>query len=69
MTDFLCRADPLRDDALIYEHILKEQGTPTRTDVYPGIPHAGPDFLPMHSVANKAVKDLKMGVEWVLKQE
>ncbi|KAJ5128173.1 AB hydrolase superfamily protein B1A11.02 [Penicillium atrosanguineum] len=31
-------AEPLRDDGLIYERVLKERGVPTRLRVYPGAP-------------------------------
>ncbi|KAF2824170.1 alpha/beta-hydrolase, partial [Ophiobolus disseminans] len=58
-------ADPLRDEALIYEHVLREHGVETKLDVSPGIPHGGPDFLFMHSCAGRAVQDLKRGVEWI----
>ena len=61
--------DPLRDDALIYERILKEVGVPTRLEVYPGIPHAGLDFLPMLSASKKSMKDMKEGVKWLLSQK
>lgn len=58
----------MRDDSLIYEQLLKDAGTPVKVDVYAGIPHGGPDFLPMHSVAKKALVDLKAGMEWILRQ-
>jgi acetyl esterase/lipase len=58
--------DLLRDDALIYENILKENGVPTRLEVYPGIPHGGLDFLPMLSQSKKSLRDMKAGVEWLL---
>ncbi len=61
--------DPMRDEALIYEHILQQAGTPTKVAVYPGLPHGGPDFLPMHPSAKKAMVDLKGGVEWILSQQ
>ncbi|KAF2621383.1 hypothetical protein BU25DRAFT_404569 [Macroventuria anomochaeta] len=59
--------DPLRDDSLIYEHVLREEyGVPTKLDVYAGMPHCAPDFFPMLPVAGKALEDLKAGVEWIL---
>jgi acetyl esterase/lipase len=36
----VCGLDPLRDEALIYEEVLRtECGVKTRLDVYPGLPH------------------------------
>ncbi|KAF3042559.1 hypothetical protein E8E11_006989 [Didymella keratinophila] len=62
--------DPLRDDTLIYEHVLREEnGVPTKLDVYAGLPHCAPDFFPMLPVAGKALDDLKGGVEWILTQK
>jgi acetyl esterase/lipase len=61
--------DPLRDQALMYEHVLREAGTATKVDVYPGLPHGGPDFLPMLSCGKKAPEDLKRAVEWILSQK
>jgi acetyl esterase/lipase len=63
------RADLLRDEALIYDHVLRENGVNTKVDVYPGIPHGGPDFFPMHSCAERAVRGLKAGVEWIMGSE
>jgi acetyl esterase/lipase len=62
--------DPLRDDALIYEHALREEsGVLTKLDVYAGIPHGGLDFFPMLPIASKALVDMKAGVEWILDQK
>jgi acetyl esterase/lipase len=60
------RADPLRDEALIYEHVLKEAGVEVKVDVFAGIPHGGPDFFPMHSVAKKALDGVVKAMEWIL---
>ena len=36
----VCGMDPLRDEGLIYEHVLREEcGVATRLDLYPGLPH------------------------------
>lgn len=36
----VCGLDPLRDFGLLYEKVLREQeGTPTRLDVFNGLPH------------------------------
>lgn len=62
--------DPLRDDSLIYEYLLREEsGVPTKLDVYAGVPHAAPDFLPMLPLAGKALEDMKAGVEWIISQK
>lgn len=69
-TDCLCRMDPLRDDTLIYEHVLREEyDVLTKLDVYAGVPHCAPDFFPMLPLAEKALRDLKDGVEWILSQK
>lgn len=59
----------MRDEALIYERVLHEEGVPTKLDVFPGIPHGGPDFLPMLSVAGKSLDGFKAGVEWIASQK
>lgn len=61
--------DPFRDSSLIYEHVLKEVGTPTKLDLYKGVPHGAPEFFPMHSVAKKVISDLREGLEWILQQK
>ncbi|KAF2705440.1 alpha/beta-hydrolase [Pleomassaria siparia CBS 279.74] len=65
----VCGADPLRDDGLIYESILREEGVPTRLDVYPGLPHGSLNFMPMLSQSKKALVDVKDGVQWILNQK
>lgn len=60
--------DPLRDQQLLYEHVLREQGVKTKVTMYAGIPHGATDLLPMLSHAKKAVVDWTEGVEWLLKE-
>ncbi|KAI4922615.1 hypothetical protein J4E90_001048 [Alternaria incomplexa] len=48
--------------------LLQDAGTPTKMEVYTGLPHGAPDFFPMHSVSKKALVDLKEGIGWILQQ-
>ncbi|KAJ7805118.1 Alpha/Beta hydrolase protein [Mycena olivaceomarginata] len=41
----ICGLDPLRDEGLLYERLLREQGILTRLDIYPGVPHGFSSML------------------------
>jgi acetyl esterase/lipase len=62
----VCGLDPLRDDALIYEKVLRKAGTETRINVYKGLPHASWSFLPMLDSSKVIVKDTIKGFGWLL---
>ena len=56
-----------RDDALIFEQILREEcSTPTRIDVYPGVPHVFWGIFPTLTQAKKWQEDTREGFGWLL---
>ncbi|CZT17551.1 related to Putative sterigmatocystin biosynthesis lipase/esterase STCI [Ramularia collo-cygni] len=66
----VCGADPLRDEALIYERLLREkEGVKTRLDIYKGQPHGFWSIFPQMKAAQKFVEDSVKGVEWLLQQK
>ncbi|KAK5698558.1 hypothetical protein LTR17_023548 [Elasticomyces elasticus] len=66
----ICGMDPLRDEALIYERVLREeQGIKTKVDMYPGLPHGFWSIAPKLKVSEKFVEDSVKGAEWLLQQK
>jgi len=49
----ICGLDPLRDEGLLYERLLREQGIPTKLDIYPGVPHGFDALLPGLTAAKR----------------
>jgi acetyl esterase/lipase len=66
----ICGADPLRDEALIYERALREEaGLKTKVDMYPGLPHGFWGIFPTLESSKKFVEDSVKGVQWLLEQK
>jgi acetyl esterase/lipase len=65
----ICGMDPLRDEGLIYEQVLREEnGIKTKVDLYPGLPHAFWSFWPEASFSKKLQDDNVKGIKWLLEQ-
>ncbi len=65
----ICGQDPLRDEALIFERIMREElGIKTKVEMYSGLPHGFHSVMPQLSSSKKFCEDSVKGVEWLLKQ-
>ncbi|KAJ7233548.1 alpha/beta hydrolase fold-domain-containing protein [Mycena rebaudengoi] len=60
--------DPLRDEAILYERLLREAGAQTRIDIYPGVPHSFASSFPQLKASIKCEADLRAGLRWLLRQ-
>ncbi|KAI9853085.1 MAG: hypothetical protein M1838_001586 [Thelocarpon superellum] len=64
----ICGMDPLRDEAFIFDHVLRECGTKTKVDVYPGLPHGFWSAYPSLSASKKRTTDSVEGARWLYDQ-
>jgi hypothetical protein len=57
----------LRDEALIYERVLREEyGIKTKLDMYPGLPHGFWGFFLMLKSSERFRVDMVEGMGWLL---
>ncbi|KAK7734592.1 hypothetical protein SLS57_000289 [Botryosphaeria dothidea] len=63
----VCGLDPLRDEGLLYERLLREEsGVKTKLVVYPGLPHAFWAFFPQLEASKQAAPKVVEGFGWLL---
>lgn len=62
----VCGWDPRRDEALLFEQLLRENGVQTKLHAYPGLPHGFWTTCPDLPVSKSWEKDLLHGVQWLL---
>lgn len=68
--DVVCTTDPLRDEGLIFERLMREEeGIKTKLEVYPGLPHGFHSVAPQLKSSQKFIDDTVKGVEWLLQQK
>ncbi|KAL8872275.1 MAG: hypothetical protein Q9174_002071 [Haloplaca sp. 1 TL-2023] len=62
----VCGKDIIRDDGLIYEKMLSDNGVKTRLNVYPGLPHCFWAFIPQYKGSKEFMIDVAFGFAWLL---
>jgi acetyl esterase/lipase len=62
----ICGLDPLRDEGLIYEQVLSQNGVETKLTLYPGFGHMFWTNYPHMERSKQFVKDTLGGIRWLL---
>ncbi|KAK4495897.1 hypothetical protein PRZ48_013165 [Zasmidium cellare] len=65
----VCGMDPPRDEALIFDDILKEAGTSTRLDLYAGLPHVFWHSFKELEQSKAWAQDTLDGFAWLMDQK
>jgi acetyl esterase/lipase len=60
--------DPLRDEAVLYDRVLRQSGVLTRFDLYAGYGHMFWTNYPELEESKKFVRDTLKGVRWLLEK-
>jgi acetyl esterase/lipase len=65
----VCGADPLRDEGLIYEMVLREDcGIETKLDIFPGLPHGFWTWWPTAKFGVDLQEKSVEGLKWLLEK-
>jgi len=64
----ICGLDPFRDEAIIYQDILREEGVKTKVDFYPGLPHGFWSWWMDADFSKKYQEDCIKAIKWLLEQ-
>ncbi|KAL4865920.1 hypothetical protein BDV12DRAFT_173729 [Aspergillus spectabilis] len=60
--------DPLRDEGLLFARLLSENGVPTKTNVFKGVPHGFRRYGEKLSVSQKWDEVVFEGIKWALSE-